>query len=154
MVRFIKNNALYIAFVQAWFATLGSLYFSEIRHWIPCILCWYQRILMYPLIIILGVAIWRKDKNVAYYVLPMTILGASIAFYHYMLQMTPLKEITPVQCKAYGPCSEVKALTFFNGAVTLPYFVTIPFLSFTAFIVITIMMIVILKTNKKNENRK
>jgi disulfide bond formation protein DsbB len=145
--NFIVKYALQIAFVQAWIATLGSLYFSEIRHWKPCLLCWYQRILMYPLVIILAVALKRRDKNVVYYVLPITILGMTIAFYHYLLQMTPLAEITPVQCSAYGPCSEVRALTF--GPVALPYFVTIPFLSLTAFTVITIMMLIILKTKNK-----
>lgn len=152
MRKFFERWALYIAFVQAWLATLGSLYFSEIRHWTPCLLCWYQRILMYPLIIILGVGIWRKDKNVAYYVLPMSIIGGVIAFYHYMLQMTPLKDLTPIACNAYGPCTEVRALTF--GAVTLPKFVTIPFLSLAAFLVITAMMVIILKTKKENVKRK
>lgn len=107
---------------------------------------------MYPLILILGVGIWRKDKNVAYYVLPVSILGSLIAFYHYMLQMTPLADIVPVACNAYGPCREVKALTF--GAVTLPYFVTIPFLSLVAFLVITMMMIVVLRTKKENVRGK
>lgn len=145
--RFIIRNALHIAFVQAWLATFGSLYFSEIRHWTPCLLCWYQRILMYPLTIILAVAIKRKDRNIVYYVLPLTILGMAIALYHYLLQMTPLKEITPVKCNAYGPCSEIRALTF--GPISLPYFLTIPFLSLTAFTVITILMIVLLKSKKK-----
>ena len=149
---FILKYSLQIAFAQAWAATLGSLYFSEIRHWKPCLLCWYQRILMYPLVILLAVAIKRRDKNVAYYVLPMSILGMSIALYHYLLQMTPLKEVTPIQCSAYGPCSEVTVLEF--GPVVLPYFVTIPFLSLTAFTVITIMMIILLKSKKKNDRRK
>lgn len=151
MNKFFIKNALYIAFVQVWLATLGSLYFSEIRHWTPCLLCWYQRVLMYPLVIILGVAIWRRDKNVAYYVLPMTILGAVIAFYHYMLQMTSLSALVPIQCKAYGPCTEVHAITF--GWLTLPRFVTIPFMSLTAFLVITIMMIIVLKSKKRDVKR-
>ncbi|MBI2012364.1 disulfide bond formation protein B [Candidatus Curtissbacteria bacterium] len=134
-------TALIVAYLQAWAATLGSLYFSEIRHFQPCLLCWYQRILMYPLIIILGVAILRKDKNVAYYVLPLTILGAAIALYHYLLQMTVLSQITPISCSAYGPCREVQAL--FLG------FVTIPFLSLTAFVVISVMMVMLLKSKSK-----
>lgn len=138
VLRFVRKYALHIAFIQAWVATLGSLYFSEILHFRPCLLCWYQRILMYPLTIILGVAIMRKDKNVAYYVLPMTILGAAIALYHYLLQWTPLAEVTQISCSAYGPCREVQAL--FLG------FVTIPFLSFIAFLVISTMMIVLLKS--------
>ena len=133
--------ALYVAFLQAWAATLGSLYFSEIKHYIPCELCWYQRILMYPLTIILGVAILRKEKNIAYYVLPLTIAGTAIAFYHYLLQMTTLADNVPVSCSAYGPCRDVQAL-FFG-------FVTIPFLSLIAFIVISAAMYIIIRSNKK-----
>jgi disulfide bond formation protein DsbB len=140
-VKSIERNALYFAFVQAWIATLGSLYLSEVLHWRPCILCWYQRILMYPLIIILGVAILRKDKNVVFYVLPMTIFGAAIALYHYLLQMTPLPEIAPVSCSAFGPCRETETL--------LLGFVTIPFLSLTAFLVISAMMIIIYRSRGK-----
>lgn len=107
---------------------------------------------MYPLIIILAVAIKRRDKNVVYYVLPMSILGMAIAFYHYLLQMTPLEKITRIECTSFGPCSEVKAITF--GSFSLPYFVTIPFMSLTAFIVITIMMLILLKSKKKNVGGK
>lgn len=149
--KFFQKYALEIAFVQAWMATLGSLYFSEIRHWTPCLLCWYQRILMYPFVILLAVGIVLKDKNVAYYVLPMSILGMTIALYHYLIQMTSLKDITPINCSAYGPCTETRALVF--GPITLPDFVTIPFLSLTAFIVISVMMVIVLKSKAKNVKR-
>ena len=139
ILTFLSKNALYLAFLQAWAATLGSLYFSEIRHFLPCLLCWYQRVLMYPLIIIFAVAIIRRDRNVAYYVLPITIIGMAIALYHYLLQMTSLANITPISCSAWGPCRDIQAL--FLG------FVTIPFLSLTAFAIITILMIITLKFN-------
>lgn len=137
---FDKINFLYIAFLQAWVAMLGSLYFSEIRHYTPCTLCWYQRILMYPLTIIFAVAILKKDKKIADYVLPISLLGTTIAGYHYLLQMTTLADAVPISCSAYGPCRDVQAL-FFG-------FVTIPFLSLTAFIVITASMIILKKRSK------
>ena len=143
--KLLTKYALYIAFTQAWVATLGSLFFSEILHFRPCVLCWYQRILMYPLAIILGIAIMRKDKNIAYYVLPLTLLGVTIATYHYLLQMTPLAEITPISCSAYGPCSEIQAM--FLG------FITIPFLSLTAFVVISTMMIILIKSKGKKATK-
>lgn len=148
MWNFVVKNALYIAFGIAWMATLGSLYFSEIKHWTPCLLCWYQRILMYPLVILFGVAIWRKEKVVAYYVLPMTILGSVIAFYQYLLQMTPVRDLALTKCDAFGSCAEVKAITF--GSFYLPHFVTIPLLSLTAFIAISILMVILVKSQKKN----
>ena len=107
---------------------------------------------MYPLILIIGVGIWRKDKNVPYYVLPLSVAGGLIALYHYLLQMTPLKDLTPIQCNAYGPCTEVRALTL--GVLILPKFVTIPFLSLTAFVVISVMMVILLRLKGKNVGRK
>lgn len=96
---------------------------------------------MFPLVAILGVAIVRRDKNVAYYVLPLTILGAAIGLYQYLLQMTPLKEINPVSCSETTPCSAIDAIYF--------GFITIPFLSITAFIIISVMMFLLLSKNKK-----
>ena len=140
-LKILKKYAVYIAFLQAWIATLGSLYFSEIRHFTPCPLCWYQRILMYPLIFILAVAIIRKDKNVAYYVLPMSILGAVIALYQYLLQMgTAIKNI-PIQCDAFGSCEQIETIYF--------GFITIPFLSLAAFVIISLLMIIGLLANNK-----
>ncbi len=139
-MRFISKYAPYIAFVQAWLATLGSLYFSEVRGLTPCILCWYQRIFMYPLIFIIGVAIIRKDKNIPYFVLPLSIIGAIIALYQYLLQMTGLAKITPIPCTSVTPCSQIQVL--YLG------FITIPFLSLMAFLVISALMIIMLKSKK------
>jgi len=138
LIKFLTKYALPIAFFQAWVATLGSLYYSEIKHLPPCTLCWYQRILMYPLIIILGVAIIRKDKNVAYYVLPFSIIGAIVAFYQDLLQMTPLSEPSVISCDALGSCSAIQIIYF--------GFVTIPFLSLAAFVLISVMMLFVLKS--------
>ncbi|MBI2034293.1 MAG: disulfide bond formation protein B, partial [Candidatus Levybacteria bacterium] len=85
MKQYLVKNILYIAWVQSIAATLISLYYSEVRHFAPCILCWYQRIMMYPLIIIIAVGILRKDKKLYQYVLPMSIIGMLIAFYQILL---------------------------------------------------------------------
>ena len=140
-IKVIKKYALYIAFIQAWVATLGSLYFSEIKHLEPCVLCWYQRILMFPIAIILAVAIIRNDKNVAYYVLPLSILGAFVAFYQYLLQMTPLSGVNPISCSSLEPCSAIQVL--YLG------FITIPFLSMSAFIIIGLIMLILVKYDPK-----
>lgn len=71
----LKNGVVYLALIQSLAATLGSLYFSEIKHYSPCVLCWYQRILMYPLVTLLTVGTLRKDRGLYLYVLPMSILG-------------------------------------------------------------------------------
>ena len=138
VLNLIKKYAIYLAFLQVWTAVLGSLYFSEIKGLTPCFLCWVQRIFMYPLIFIFTVAILRRDKNVAYYVLPLSISGALVGLYQYLLQMTPLSRVELTTCSVTAPCSAIDIM-FFG-------FVTIPFLSMTSFIVITALMLVILKT--------
>src|SRR5688500_635119 len=69
-VQIISDNAIILAFFIALFATFGSLFLSEIAHLVPCKLCWYQRICMYPLTVILGIAALKNDLNVKRYVLP------------------------------------------------------------------------------------
>lgn len=129
----------YIAFAQASIATLGSLYFSELAGFPPCILCWYQRICMYPIVAILTVGILRKDKKVGLYVLPFSVIGMLIAFYHNLLYYNIIPEsIAP--CQAGISCT-TKFIEWFG-------FVTIPFLSLAAFAIITVCMIISLKKNK------
>src|SRR5690348_8318165 len=83
---------LYVAWIQAIAATLGSLYFSEIAKFPPCVLCWYQRICMYPLVVILGVALLKRDKWVHWYVLPLATVGWLIGLYHNLLYYKILPE--------------------------------------------------------------
>ncbi len=76
-----RETRLYLAWLVALVATLGSLYFSEVRGFRPCILCWYQRICMYPLSVLLGIAAFRNDFGVRRYVLPLAVIGVSIALF-------------------------------------------------------------------------
>ena len=141
MFKAIGKYALHLAFLQAWLATLGSLYFSEVRGLYPCQLCWYQRIFIYPLALIFAVAIARKDKNVAYFALPLSIIGALIALYHYLIQWTFLKDINPISCSLLNDCSQ-KQVVYLG-------FITIPFFSLAAFLVITFLMLYLVKFPKK-----
>lgn len=135
-----RQLILYLAWVVSIVATLGSLYFSEIRGFIPCELCWYQRILMYPLALILGIATFQNDFSVKKYVLPMSIIGWFISLFHYLDQKVPgFAAIKP--CANGVPCSA----EYINWAG----FITIPFLALTAFTLIAILMLVI-KNTKKN----
>lgn len=128
---------LYLAWFQAIIATLGSLFLSEILHWTPCLLCWYQRILMYPLVLIIAVGILRKDKGLPLYVLPISILGLLISFYHNLLQWGIISE-------AGAPCTlGVSCVSKYAGWFG---FVTVPLLSFVAFAVITVFMLLLRRT--------
>ncbi len=119
-----------IALIAAWAATLGSLYFSEVLNFIPCSLCWYQRILMYPLAVILLVGLIRRDEGIFIYVLPFSMTGVILSTYHYLLQKTDIFTHSAV-CDTGIPCTT----TWIN----LFGFVTIPFLALTAFLIISVM---------------
>lgn len=140
MQKFLKNYSLYGAFAIALAASLVSLSLSEIFHLVPCVLCWYQRAMMYSLPFILGVGIWRKDKDVDYYVYPMAIIGWIIALYHSLLQWKILPEhVAP--CQAGISCTTVQ-INWFG-------FVTIPFMSLAAFSGILICLFLYRRFNGK-----
>lgn len=127
----IKNNRLLFAWIISILATLGSLYFSEIRHFIPCEWCWFQRILMYPLSVILGIAYFKRDENIFLYIRPLVILGMGISSLHYMQQKL---HIFGDFCTSIVPCSTI----YINWLG----FVTIPFLALIAFTSITFLSLV------------
>jgi disulfide bond formation protein DsbB len=128
-----ERDALRFAFIVSLVATLGSLFYSEIAHFNPCTLCWYQRIFMYPQVVLLGLALWKKDKGIALYSLALSVIGAAIAGYHYLLQRGVVPELP---CAAVGfseSCSQRFVMTF--------RYITIPLMAFTAFLLIIVNMI-------------
>ena len=139
-----KNNqthpAAYVAWTQALLATSGSLYFSEAAGYLPCLLCWYQRIAMYPLVIILAVGILRRDNKVYQYVLPLAIIGALIALYHVLLYYGVFAE-SEQTCRAGVSCT-TEYIEYLD-------FITIPLLSLGAFLVIIACMVLLWKSAKK-----
>lgn len=136
----LNKTLIYFAFLQSIIATLGSLYFSEVMKLVPCTLCWYQRICMYPLVAILGVGIWERKKDIYKYVLPLSVVGLFITLYHNLLQYGYVGE-TSYMCTSAISCMEKYAV--------LGKFVTIPLLSLTAFTVITTCMVVCKIKEKK-----
>ncbi len=135
-----KVWVLYFAWLVSVVATLGSLYFSEIKGFIPCDLCWFQRIFMYPLVVILGIGTFQSDMSVKKFVLPLSIVGGLISFFHYLEQKIPgFGGIKP--CVSGVPCS-AEYINWFG-------FITIPFLALTAFTLITISMIFLFSKNSK-----
>lgn len=137
--EFIAKYSVYLALILSIAATLGSLYYSEIRNFAPCTLCWYQRIFMYPLIIILTVGILRKDKKLYYYVLPMSIIGAFFALYHVLLQKGIIPQLAPC---VTGISCKVSYIEYFG-------FITIPLMSFATFAIITVCMLLYKSYQKK-----
>jgi hypothetical protein len=122
--------ALALAAVVATVATLGSLYFSEVADFPPCRLCWYQRIAMYPLVPILGVAAARRDRAVRWYALPLIGVGAAISVWHVLVERFP--SIESGACDPVNPCSIV-------WVEELGYF-TIPAMALSGFVVIGLLL--------------
>jgi disulfide bond formation protein DsbB len=108
----------------------GSLYFSEIANYLPCTLCWYQRIAMYSLAVILTIAVVVRDRNVRRYSLPLAGIGIVISSYHYMLERFP--QLDTGVCNTTIPCEYVWFEKF--GFVTLPF---MALTGFTAIFVLT-----------------
>lgn len=130
-----------MAFAQALVATLGSLYFSEIRHFPPCTLCWYQRIFMYPLVFIFAVGILKRDRQVNFYAWPLIAVGWLIALYHNLLYYNILPEAA-APCTAGISCT-TRFFAWFG-------FITIPLLSLTAFTILGGLMLIYQKVKKQN----
>jgi disulfide bond formation protein DsbB len=131
-VDIVTAATRHVALLAAIIATCGSLFFSEVLGWLPCELCWYQRILMYPLTVILAVGIIRDDRGVHFYALPLSLTGMAVSLYHYL---EVLKVIPPSPCSGSVPCS----VDYINMSGALS-FVKIPFLALTAFTIISIML--------------
>jgi len=139
MGTWIKDHIIYLAWITAVIAMSTSLYFHFIQHFEACELCWFQRILLYPLVIILTVGIWKKDRNLAFYVLPFSILGIVLSIYHYMIQQNFIN-VSEIACNL----CHTMYLSLFN-------FVTIPFLSLISFVIITIATVFYHKNLRTNQ---
>lgn len=136
----IRKHILYVAWMQSIFATVGSLFFSDVLNLPPCKLCWYQRIVMYPLTILIAVGIIRNDRDLHWYILPFSLIGLCIAFYHNLLYYHILPDSIS-SCTAGVSCTT----NYYN----LLGFITIPLLSFTAFLVISVCTLIFALDNRK-----
>ncbi len=130
------SGGVWLAWIVAAVATAGSLVYSEVIHFVPCRLCWFQRIAMYPMAVILLVGAIRREVVVRYYALPLALGGALISIWHYLTQTFPSLE--GGSCDPINPCS-AKYVDVFG-------FVSIPFMAGTGFIVISILLAFYVRT--------
>ena len=126
-----KQIYLYFIFITALISTLGSLYYSEIVGFVPCKLCWFQRIFMYPITFVGLVGFISRDHKVFKYTLPLAITGILISSYHYLLQLGIISE--GLNCTVGVPC-EGRYVNYFG-------FITIPLMAWLGFIIIIISSI-------------
>jgi disulfide bond formation protein DsbB len=128
----VRPVALVIAATAAIVSTLGSLYFSEVANFPPCRLCWYQRIAMYPLAVILSIAAWRRDLAVRWYALPLAVAGGLVSVYHMLVERYPSLESG--SCDPANPCSII-------WVERLAY-LTIPTMALSGFALITVLLVI------------
>lgn len=126
----LRGWLLPLVWLQALVATVGSLYFSEVMGYVPCNMCWYQRIMMYPLVAIFTVALLRRDGMARHYGLPLAVFGLAIAIFHNLVYYGVIAEGQIGICLASVPCTT----RWFEWLG----FISIPQLSLIAFTVITL----------------
>ncbi|WP_391557685.1 disulfide oxidoreductase [Robertmurraya sp.] len=137
-----RENLLFLAFAAALIAMFGSLYFSEIRQYEPCELCWYQRIVMYPFVVLLGIATVKKDYGIAFYTMILSAVGGMISLYHYGLQKVSFLADTAPACGRI-PCT--------GQYINWLGFISIPFLALTAFIIVFVCSFLVWKQTKEEK---
>lgn len=130
---------VYIAWLLAAVATAGSLFFSEVMKLPPCVLCWYQRIAMYPLVVILAVSILRRDAAERAYAIPLAVTGFLFAVYHNLLYYKLIPE-------SITPCTSGISCT--SRQIEWAGFITIPLMSLVAFA--AILTCLLLPTKRKS----
>jgi disulfide bond formation protein DsbB len=135
----LLGGELWVAWAFALVATAGSLVFSEVSQFIPCRLCWFQRIGMYPLAVLLLIAALRRDvRGGALYGLPLAIFGAVVAIYHIYIEYHP--EAETAGCKIGAPCS--------TKWIDKIGYITIPVLALTAFLAIITLLVAALTRSR------
>ncbi|MEI2640679.1 MAG: disulfide bond formation protein B [Microthrixaceae bacterium] len=127
----LGSTALMLGCAVAAVCMFGSLYLSEIAKFPPCQFCWYQRIAMYPMTLLLGIAAFRKDSAIKYYTIPLGIIGAGLSTYHYLIERFP--DSVAHACTEEVPCSTVWIWKF--------HFLSIPAMAGIGFLLIVTLSI-------------
>jgi disulfide bond formation protein DsbB len=141
----IAPQGVVLAWIVALVTTLGSLYYSEHAGFVPCELCWYQRIVMYPLVIVLGVAWLRRDAKVWITVLVFVVVGAPLSLYHWLVERVPAFAESS-SCSLTVPC-------------TAPWFeklgfVTLAWMAMSSFLLIGLLMVCVAIGGRSDRARR
>jgi disulfide bond formation protein DsbB len=143
--NFLGRKALWFGLAVSLVSMLGSLYYSDILHMAPCVLCWYQRIVMYPQVALFAVALWKKEPfRVWTYSTVLSVIGVLIAGFHYYGQMAS-SPVVALPCSAVGysaSCASSFAPVF--------GYITIPMMALTGFVMLIALGILGRKTIARN----
>lgn len=140
---YLSKHGILIAFKIAVISMLASLFYSNVAGFAPCELCWFQRIFMYPLVVLLGMALWKKDVKIVEYALPLSVIGFIISLYQNYIYY--FNNGLDAYCQAGGTLvSCVKRYVFEFG------YISIPIMALTGFALIIIFLLFQKGYNKLN----
>jgi disulfide bond formation protein DsbB len=141
-LKYVEKHFLIIGFFISLFGSLFSLVYSEVINFAPCMLCWYQRIFLYPLVFIFGVAFWNKDKKIIRYVLPLLSVGFVVSVYQNFRYY--FGETGNLPCDASGISCYQQLVSEYGG------YISIPMLALTAFFILIVLVLIGHFVNKEN----
>ncbi|WP_413584807.1 disulfide oxidoreductase [Bdellovibrio sp. HCB274] len=139
-----QTQLLQLAFLISLIATAGSLFFSDVMKLPPCVLCWYQRVCMYPLVVVFGLPLVKNVKDSAVYGFTLSLIGFGIAVYHNLLYYKIIPD-------SITPCTQGISCT--SRQIEWMGFITIPFLSLIAFLLLSIVCYLIFKSERSYEKQ-
>jgi disulfide bond formation protein DsbB len=129
--RAVGSNAILLGFFFSLFGSLGTYFFSVVLGFEPCYFCWYQRMFLFPQVILFAIALWKKDERVVDYSIALSVIGGLISIYHYYGQMFNTSAL-PCAAEAVS-CAKREFLEY--------GYITIPMMALTAFLIIILLMI-------------
>ncbi|MBU6501013.1 MAG: disulfide bond formation protein B [Patescibacteria group bacterium] len=130
LLGFFKDRALIFSFLIALIAMIVSLFYSDIVGFVPCVLCWWQRIFLYPQVVILGVALSNKSKKWWQYTIPLSVIGGAISIYNSYLQFGG-SSLVPCAANGSSDCAHVYFMEY--------GYVTIPTMALTGFVLLLLL---------------
>lgn len=131
-LQWIGERAIVLCFILTAGASVGSLFYSEIAGFVPCMLCWIQRAFLFPQAILFGIMLWTKNKIAVGYAIALSVLGGAVAAYHYYGQMLNASALPCPVVAEVSPCA-VRHFVEFG-------YITMPLMSLTVFLVVVVLM--------------
>ncbi|MDE2399964.1 MAG: disulfide bond formation protein B [Patescibacteria group bacterium] len=131
---YVSKHFLVLSFLISFFASLFPLVYSEIIHFLPCVLCWWQRVFMFPSFFLFGIAFWTQDRKIVKYVAPLLSIGFLVSAYQNFFYY--FGETTNTPCDASGVSCYQHLVSEFGG------YISIPMLALTAFFALLTLLAV------------
>lgn len=135
IISFVRSYGIHLVFLISTVGVIASLVYSEIFGFIPCGLCWFQRIFLYPIAVLSGLALWKRDRAVADYLIALSIPGAVIALYQHYLQMGGS---TLIECPATGAGADCAQRFLFEFG-----YITFPLIAFSSFALLCVLALIV-----------